>query len=333
MHIRNIILIIFILFIIDAFFITESSELKANKNKINYREEMRSLVIRISSLAKKIKPDFIVVPQNAMDLAVYNGKPDGGIAEKYMSSIDGTGCEELFYGHEGDGNRTAADTTKYFLNYLLMFKNQKKAILVIDYVTNKKQADDSFTLCQKYGFISFPGTRSLTKIPNWIFNNNKNEVANIMDAKNFLYLLNASTFRTPDTYISALKKAENDLIVIDAFFWGKVLSRDQVGLIQKKPSGKKRLVLAYLSIGEAEDYRYYWRPEWKKNFPGFLERENPEWKGNYKVKYWTKEWQEIICGLEDGSGFENSYLKKIMNAGFDGVYLDVLDAAYYFEKK
>ncbi len=145
--------------------------------------------------------------------------------------------------------------------------------------------------------------------------------------------MNASTFRTPDAYISALKKTENDLIVIDAFFWGKILTRKQVGLIQKKPSGKNRLVLAYLSIGEAEDYRYYWRPEWKKNIPVFLERENPEWKGNYKVKYWTKEWQEIICGLEDGSGFENSYLKKIMNAGFDGVYLDVLDAAYYFDKK
>ena len=220
MNTRNITLIIFILFIINAFFMTEPSELKADKSKINYREEMRSLVIRISSRAKKIKPEFIVVPQNAMDLAVYNGKPDGEIVEKYMSSINGTGCEELFYGHEGDGKRTTTDTTNYFLNYLLLFKNYKKAVLVIDYVKNKKQADDSYSLCQKYGFISFPATRSLTKMPTWIFNNNKNEVADIMNAKNFLYLLNASTFRTPDAYISALKKAENDLIVIDAFFLG-----------------------------------------------------------------------------------------------------------------
>ncbi len=165
MHIRNIILIIFILFIINAFFITESSELKADKTKINYREEMRNLVIRISSRAKKIKPDFIVVPQNAMDLAIYNGKPDGEIVRSYISSIDGAGCEELFYGHEGDGKRTSKDTTEYFLNYLQMFKNHKKAILVIDYVKDKNQAYDSFTSLPKYGFISFQANRSLTKIP------------------------------------------------------------------------------------------------------------------------------------------------------------------------
>jgi uncharacterized protein (TIGR01370 family) len=32
--------------------------------------------------------------------------------------------------------------------------------------------------------------------------------------------------------------------------------------LQKKPDGSRRFVLAYLSIGEAEDCRYYWQPEW-----------------------------------------------------------------------
>jgi cysteinyl-tRNA synthetase, unknown class len=303
------------------------------QNKINYREEMRKLVIQISSRAKKIKPDFVVVPQNALDLAVYNGKPDGEIAKTYISSIDGVGCEELFYGHNGDGKRTDTETTNYFLNYLLLFNKHKKTILVIDYVTNEKQAYESFELNNKCGFISFQANRELSKIPAWLFNKNNDEVTGILKAKNFLYLLNASHFRTPDAYLSAIEKTEYDLIVVDAFFWGKTLTKKQVGLLQKKPSGGKRLVLAYLSIGEAEDYRYYWKPEWKKKPQAFLELENPEWKGNYKVKYWTEDWKEIICGREDGSGFGNSYLKKIIDAGFDGVYLDVLDAAYYFEKK
>jgi cysteinyl-tRNA synthetase len=78
-----------------------------------------------------------------------------------------------------------------------------------------------------------------------------------------------------------------------------------------------------MSIGEAEDYRYYWNPEWKTNQPSWLAEENPDWPGSYKVRYWDKYWQKIIYG----------YLDKILTAGFDGVYLDIIDAFQYFENK
>ena len=80
-----------------------------------------------------------------------------------------------------------------------------------------------------------------------------------------------------------------------------------------------------MSIGEAEDYRYYWQPEWSRKPPLWLYEENPDWKGNYKVKYWDENWQKIIFGEN------NSYLDKILNCGFDGVYLDIIDAFEYFE--
>ena len=57
----------------------------------------------------------------------------------------------------------------------------------------------------------------------------------------------------------------------------------------------------------------------------WLSRENPSWPGNYKVCYWCSEWQELICGA--GA----SYLNRILNAGFDGVYLDIVDAFEEFE--
>jgi cysteinyl-tRNA synthetase len=41
------------------------------------------------------------------------------------------------------------------------------------------------------------------------------------------------------------------------------------------------------------------------------------------VKFWKDDWQEIIYGNED------SYIKKIIDAGFDGAYLDNVEA-YYF---
>ncbi|MGP1532348.1 MAG: endo alpha-1,4 polygalactosaminidase, partial [Treponema sp.] len=78
---------------------------------------------------------------------------------------------------------------------------------------------------------------------------------------------------------------------------------------------------------EAEDYRYYWEKQWKHRRPSWLDKENSEWKGNYKVKYWDAEWKSIIFG-SDGA-----YLDRILAAGFDGVYLDIIDAFEYFESK
>tara|TARA_Y100000782_G_C10186254_1_gene266778 strand:+ start:5809 stop:6066 length:258 start_codon:yes stop_codon:yes gene_type:complete len=59
--------------------------------------------------------------------------------------------------------------------------------------------------------------------------------------------------------------------------------------------------------------------------PSFLAEENPDWEGNYNVKYWNTDWQNIIYGNND------AYVKKIIDTGFDGVYLDIIDAFEYFE--
>lgn len=80
-------------------------------------------------------------------------------------------------------------------------------------------------------------------------------------------------------------------------------------------------VLSYLSIGEAERYRSYWKPEWDKTRPEWLSDENPDWPGNYKVAFWHGDWKNIIY----------DYLDDIMDAGFDGVYLDIIDAYEYWE--
>ena len=87
----------------------------------------------------------------------------------------------------------------------------------------------------------------------------------------------------------------------------------------------KDLIIQHMSIGEVENFCYYWDASWSQYPPSWLKGENPNWEGNYKVQYWDKEWQDIIFDNE------NSYLKKIIDAGFDGVYLDIIDAFEYFE--
>lgn len=80
--------------------------------------------------------------------------------------------------------------------------------------------------------------------------------------------------------------------------------------------------LCYFSIGEAEEYRFYWRKEWKgAQRPEWLGRENPDWEGNYCVRYWKPEWRETVL---------KPYLEKIVAQGFSGVYLDIVDGFEYW---
>jgi len=112
---------------------------------------------------------------------------------------------------------------------------------------------------------------------------------------------------------------------------GTAFTPAELEAMKKKPDGGRRIVLSYLSIGEAEKYRYYWKWYWGWFFgwfaPSWRDRQNKEWRGNYAVRYWEPGWQEIIF-----SG-ENSYLDRIVKAGFDGVWLDKVDEYEYYEKK
>lgn len=115
-----------------------------------------------------------------------------------------------------------------------------------------------------------------------------------------------------------------DLLVVDYAKDGSddtALTPAEITRLQVKPDGSRRLVLAYLSIGEAESYRYYWRKQWSRQRPRWLLRENPDWEQNYAVRFWDREWQALLCGSPV------AYLDKILAQGFDGVYLDKCDVA------
>jgi uncharacterized protein (TIGR01370 family) len=81
-----------------------------------------------------------------------------------------------------------------------------------------------------------------------------------------------------------------------------------------------KLVIAYVDVGEAEDYRSYWQPGWRVGSPEWIAGDDPDgWEGNYPVAYWYDEWREIWLG-------EGGTLGQILDAGFDGVYLDWIEA-------
>jgi cysteinyl-tRNA synthetase len=108
-----------------------------------------------------------------------------------------------------------------------------------------------------------------------------------------------------------LANSSADLVVVDYSGDDGPFSKAQVERMKQKPDGSRRIVLSYMSIGEAESYRWYW----SQRSSSWLGRENPQWRGNYGVRFWDPAWQEIIF----------SYTDRILAAGFDGVYLDKID--------
>ena len=114
------------------------------------------------------------------------------------------------------------------------------------------------------------------------------------------------------------KVPEVDLFIMDPTRDGTALySVQEVAGLKKQ-----RLVLAYLSIGEAENYRAYWQKDWKPGQPAWLGPTNPEWGGNYKVRYWEGAWRKIVL----------AQALQLRELGFDGLFLDVVDGWEFWQK-
>jgi uncharacterized protein (TIGR01370 family) len=79
-----------------------------------------------------------------------------------------------------------------------------------------------------------------------------------------------------------------------------------------KDAKSNKQLLAYISVAQAEDYRYYWSSSYKVGSPSWITAASPSYSGQYLIDYSSSEWQSIILG----------YVAKIIYQGFDGAYLD-----------
>jgi cysteinyl-tRNA synthetase, unknown class len=132
---------------------------------------------------------------------------------------------------------------------------------------------------------------------------------------------------------------ELDMMVVDYARDGRqetALKPSEVARLRQRGSSQPRIVLSYLSIGEAESYRFYWRPSWRQNPPPWLGTENATWRHNFAVQFWDAQWQNVIIKTKPATRLDElmerfwpaqkAYLDHIIDAGFDGVYLDRIDA-------
>jgi polysaccharide biosynthesis protein PelA len=72
--------------------------------------------------------------------------------------------------------------------------------------------------------------------------------------------------------------------------------------------------IAYLSVGEAEDFRSYW-PDIKSS--KWILGQNENWPGDYLVDPTSSEWRNLLL---------EKVIPEIVGQGFQGLMLDMLDA-------
>ena len=295
-----------------------------------YRDEMRNLVIAVAEEARLERPDFLVVPQNGESLLTMEGDPDGTWKDGYASAIDGLGREDFLFGYDGAGRRTPADVREGWGRLLDCAERRGIQVLITDYCTTRSQMAESYAENATCGYAAFATSdRELASIPSFPlspYGANDRSIERLEDAVNFLYLINPSQYPLRSDLVDALCATEYDLLILDLFAEdGTALTFGEIQRLKRKRSGAQRLVLAYLSIGEAEAYRDYWKTIWASDPPGWLLEENRNWEENYAIEYWNPAWHDILIFGED------AYLKRILRAGFDGVYLDRIDAYERFE--
>jgi cysteinyl-tRNA synthetase len=122
--------------------------------------------------------------------------------------------------------------------------------------------------------------------------------------------------------VDRLDAADADLLVVDAVRTVRGLEGfDTKGMVARLRA--RKVVLAYVNVGQAEEYRAYWDASWRapsadaRGSPDYLLTIDPDgWAGNYPVAFWDPRWQARLWGAAD------ALVDRAIADGFDGVFLD-----------
>jgi cysteinyl-tRNA synthetase, unknown class len=279
---------------------------------------MQDFIVAISDHAKQRDPDFAIIPQNGIELLFDDLDEASPLNERLIGAIDGIGIESLFFedGYEPDDYR------------LGMARKAAEVIpvFVSDYVSNNDNIAQSLQHNTAEGFRAFPRSSAnydYLEIPPVPYQENAENVKRPSEARNYLYLISTDGYQDKESFLEAIRQTNYDMVIIDAFYGEEWLTAAEVASLKIKANGASRIVIAYMNVGAAEKYRYYWQDDWKLHRPRWLKKEYDGYEDEIWVKFWKTEWQDIIYGKDD------SYTDHLLGAGFDGAYLDNVEAFYF----
>jgi cysteinyl-tRNA synthetase, unknown class len=139
-----------------------------------------------------------------------------------------------------------------------------------------------------------------------------------------------------DTNITQISQSHFDLVTLDdVTTWNsgattKLPESSIVTQMHNTPGQTlaRKLVLAYIDVGEAESSRNYWQSSWTVGNPTFILGPDPNqspygFSGKYAVNFTDQRWQAILFGSP------TALVDQAMTDGFDGVFLDNLGTFVY----
>lgn len=138
--------------IVDAYYYFLVEVPDADKRSTSI-QDMIQFVSRIRQEARSVNPNFLIVPQNAVDLYEY---------PEYRAVIDGFGVESTWYAD--DNLQDPVDQTGYVLQFLDHAIADGKFVLSIDYPTVLAKQCDFLAKARQHKFAPTIGPRPLDRI-------------------------------------------------------------------------------------------------------------------------------------------------------------------------
>ncbi|MGJ3258972.1 MAG: hypothetical protein ACFE0S_05155 [Rhodospirillales bacterium] len=304
------------------------------RDLIDYREEMRVFIQRISSYARQQKRNFLVVARDASELIIKRNVQDESIispARTFTRSIDAVMYDGVFRGHRAVGQAPSPDLQSQVFGNIDRAKRAGLPVLVLDFASQPSVIDQVYRSAEQRGLVAAVAHRpntDLTEIPPYPRrpnDENSNNVLAMKDVKNFVYLSDPAAFGRQDQFALEIHDTNFDLVIVDPFSGRDPLTKQAVETLKYKKLGARRLVFARMDIGSAASYRYYWQPGWGEGVPGFISRPYPNDPDRYFVEYWQPGWQQLVYGDTQ------SFLYGLIAQGYDGVVLEGLRSFLAFE--
>lgn len=296
-----------------------------------YRQFMRDIIEELSDYARKRDPKFVVVTRPGFDLLTWSRReydlaeikrdplaripsdaivPVGTPIRRYIQSIDGFILNGQF----------CAPLRVPGADLQAMLRQGLKGMSIEhcrtpDLATAALRASvrmnmvSHIDLGDSDDFSSVPTQRPSPENPG--------NVETLQEARNMMVMLDSRQYASREEWMAAMAATNYDVLITDAFYKGnQALTKDEVHHLKFKEMGARRLVLARMSVGYAEDERYYWQRDWRIGAPTWIQALGPDRPGQYVVEYWNPAWKAIV----------GRYFAGIMDLGFDGVVFDGVEA-------
>ena len=212
------------------------------RENLAYRSEMASLIGNIKDYGLKHNNDFFVIANGGAGLMESNEFLSEQELGQLLQKVDGVMAESVNYGWDMSmDNPMPPEEQENFQRLLGSARRAGVVPMVLDYAEEAGNVQKAYREDKDRGYLGWVSARrDLDRLPKGLpHNDNDKSVANLREAKNYLVLLNPEAFPSREAYISALANSNYDLLIVDAYYGDKPITKDEVQRLQQMVDDKK----------------------------------------------------------------------------------------------